>query len=113
MKLLEQFMGIFKAPETMPVRGRMAPYESSDVALGAETAKPRGKAPPPTPRGRVDPYQGQLVGSGASAPKAKVKAHSDLVRKGGVYRAASGAWEEFADAQVKEGPPVDDEAQGT
>ena len=37
-------------------------------------------------------------------------ANMPFIHKGGVYRAATGTWEEFGDTQVKEGPPLEDEA---
>lgn len=80
-----------------------------------------GKTPPP-PRGRVDPHN--VAGAGIAREKAAQAKEANRARitalgKGGVYRAATGEWEEFKDAVVKEGPPVDDkaappdEAQGT
>ena len=71
--------------------------------------------PPPTPppRGHVDPNN-TLANLTARASEAEARvanrARIKALGKGGVYRAATGTWEEFKDAQVKEGPPVDDEA---
>ena len=53
--------------------------------------------PPPTPRGRVTPHDPDVIGNGAmkavAAPIPKVTYR--------VYRAKTGTWEHFKDAQVK------------
>ena len=93
MKPLKRFMAMFKAP------------------------------PPPTPlpRGHVDPNN-TLANLTARAKEAEARAKEAEAKEanrarikalgtGGVYRAATGTWEEFKDAVVEEGPPVDDEAK--
>ncbi len=57
---------------------------------------------PPVPvRGRVDPSNRDVIGNGAM--KAKAKPVPKVKYR--VYRAASGTWEDFKDAQVK-GPQL-------
>ena len=65
-----------------------------------------GKTPPP-PRGRIDPYHPYVIAPGLLAPgekvmrpKREIKPRGDAPGKGGVYRAATGKWEDFKDAQV-------------
>ena len=75
-----------------------------------------GKIPPP-PRGRVGPHN--VAAPPPVAVKARELAAARERAKAGkrsgmiVYRAVAETWENFEDAQVKEGPPVDDEAQST
>ena len=52
---------------------------------------------PPTPRGRVMPHNPDVIGNGAMKAKAKPIPHV----KYRVFRAATGTWEPFEDAQVK------------
>jgi hypothetical protein len=55
---------------------------------------------PPTQRGRVDPHNPDVIGNGAF--KARAKPIPKIKYR--VHRAATNTWEEFKDAQVKEGP---------
>lgn len=52
---------------------------------------------PPTQRGRVTPHDPNVTGNGAM--KAKAKPIPKVKYR--VYRAATGRWEDFKDAQVK------------
>ena len=73
-----------------------------------------GKTPPAL-RGRVDthnvavPLPVTVKELAAARERAKAGKRSGMI----VYRAVAETWENFEDAQVKEGPPVDDEAQST
>ena len=75
-----------------------------------------GKTPPAL-RGRVDthnvaappPVAVKARELAAARERAKAGKRSGMI----VYRAVAETWEEFKDAQVKEGPPLDDEAQST
>ena len=72
-----------------------------------------GKTPPAL-RGRVDthnvaaplPAGVKARELAAARERAKAGKRSGMI----VYRAVAETWENFEDAQVKEGPPVDDEA---
>lgn len=90
MKPLKRFMAMFKAPEIAPI-----------------TPRPHGTVMRGTQRGRVDPYHPYVIAPGCLAPgekvvrpKREIKPRGDAPGKGGVYRAATGKWEDFTDAQV-------------
>ena len=79
--------------------------------------RPHGTVMPRTQRGRVDPYHPYVIAPGCLAPgekvmppKREIKPRGDAPGKGGVYRAASGIWEDFTDTQVR---PEDDDADTT
>ena len=70
-----------------------------------------GKTPPAL-RGRVDthnvaaPLPVGVKELAAARERAKAGKRSGMI----VYRAVAETWENFEDAQVKEGPPIEDEA---
>ena len=73
-----------------------------------------GKTPPPA-RGRVDPHNPSVIAPGAETPKVRdrqtLRCKQELAgHKGAVYRAATGTWESFKDAKVKEALLIDDAA---